>query len=167
METRFRSSDAAGVEIPWQTIDDVLDALEDGRLDAEDYVFDGARQAWQPIRNHGEIVAAWDQRMSYRPLEHRRVITRARRPAEGFPALSPEGATPVSSPALSRIEAARRAEAKRRAEAAAPPEEIPSVRRALAVSEIAFVVVVIGVLAAGLVALVRGLLAIVQSPPPP
>jgi len=108
METRFRSNDAAGVEIPWQTIDDILDALEDGRLDADDYVFDRARQAWQPLRNHGEIVAAWDQRMSYRPPEHRRLITRARRPAEGFPALSAEGATPVSSPALSRIEAAGR-----------------------------------------------------------
>ena len=158
MDTRFRSSDAAGVELPWQTIDDLLDALEDGRLDAEDYVFDAARQAWQPIRNHSEIVTAWDLRMSYRPPEHRRIITRARRPAEGFPALSPEGATPVGSPALSRIEA------KRRAEAAAPPDEIPSVRRAFAVGEIAFVLVVIGVLAAGLVALVRGLVAMVQAP---
>ena len=161
METRFRSSDAAGVELPWQTIDDLLDALEDGRLDAEDYVFDAARQAWQPIRNHAEIVTAWDQRMSYRPPEHRRIITRARRPAEGFPALSPEGATPVGSPALSRIEA------KRRAEAAASPDEIPAVRRAFAAGEIAFVMLVIGVLAAGLVALVRGLIAMVQAPPGP
>ncbi len=161
METRFRSSDAAGVEIPWQTIDDLLDALEDGRLDAEDYVFDAARQAWQPIRNHAEIVAAWDHRMGYRPPEHRRIITRARRPAEGFPALSPEGATPMSSPALSRIEA------QRRAEAATSPDELPAVRRAFAVGEIAFVLVVIGVLAAGLVALVRGLIAMAQSPPGP
>jgi hypothetical protein len=161
METRFRSSDAAGVELPWQTIDDLLDALEDGRLDAEDYVFDAARQAWQPIRKHSEIVAAWNQRMGYRAPEHRRIITRARRPAEGFPALSPEGATPVGSPALSRIEA------KRRAEAAASPDEIPAVRRAFAAGEIAFVMVVIGVLAAGLVALVRGLIAMVQAPPGP
>lgn len=161
MDTRFRSSDASGVEIPWQTVDDLLDALEDGRLDAEDYVFDAARQAWQPIRNHAEIVSAWDRRMGYRPPEHRRIITNSRRPAEGFPALSPEGATPVGSPALSRIEA------RRRAEAAASPEEIPAVRRAFAVSEIAFVLVVIGVLTAGLVALVRGFLAIAQAPPGP
>ncbi len=165
METRFRSSDAAGVELPWQTIDDLLDALEDGRLDAEDYVFDAARQAWQPIRNHSEIVAAWEQRMGYRPPERRRVLTRARRPAEGFPALSPDGATPVGSPALSRIEAARRAEAKR-AESA-PPEEIPVVRRAFAVGEIGFVLLVMALLVAGMVVLVRGVMSLALPPSGP
>ena len=147
MDTRFRSSDSTGTELPWQTIDDLLDALEDGRLGADDYVFDAARQAWQPIRKHSEIVDAWDRRMGYRAPEQRRLIANARRPVEGFPALSPEGATPVSTPALSRIEAARRAKL--------PPEEIPAVRSAFAVGEVGFVLVVLGLLGAGLVALAR------------
>ena len=61
MDTRFRSSDSTGTELPWQTVDEMLDALEDGRLGADDYVFDATRQAWQPIRKHSEIVEAWDQ----------------------------------------------------------------------------------------------------------
>ncbi|HEU4828123.1 MAG TPA: hypothetical protein VFT04_02905 [Gemmatimonadales bacterium] len=147
MDTRFRSSDSTGTELPWQNVDELLDALEDGRLDAGDYVFDATRQAWQPIRKHSEIVAAWDRRMGYRPPGQRRVIANARRPAEGFPALSPEGETPVSTPAVSRIEAARRARRQ--------PEEIPVVRSAFAVGEIGFVLVVLAMLGAGLVALAR------------
>ena len=162
METRFRSSDAAGAELPWQTLDDILDALEDGRLAAEDYLFDAARQAWQPIRKHTEVVAAWDRRMGFRPPELRRTITNARRPVEGFPALSPAGATPVSSPAVSRIEAARRAQ--EHAAAHTPPDEIPAVRRAVALGETVFVVLVLGMLAAGLIVLVRAMLAIAQRP---
>ena len=147
MDTRFRSSDSAGTELPWQTIDDILDALEDGRLDAEDYVFDATRQAWQPIRKHSELVDAWDRRMGYRPPGQRRLIGNARRPAEGFPAPSAEGVTPVSTPALSRIEAARRARLQ--------PEEIPAVRSAFAIVEVGFVLVVLAMLGAGLVALAR------------
>jgi hypothetical protein len=156
MDTRFRSSDSTGTELPWQTVDEMLDALEDGRLGADDYVFDAARQAWQPIRKHSEIVDAWERRMAYRPPERRRLITDARRPAQGFPALSPEGITPVSTPALSRIEAARRARRQ--------PEEIPAVRSAFAVGELGFVVVVLGLLGAGLVALVRAFTSSVGGP---
>jgi hypothetical protein len=155
MDTRFRSSDSTGTELPWPSVDDLLDALEDGRLGAEDYVFDATRQAWQPIRKHSEIVDAWDQRMSYRPAEQRRLITNARRPAEGFPALSPEGITPVSTPAISRIEAARRANL--------PPEEIPAVRSAFAVGEVGFVLMVIALLGAGLVALARAFMSSVGA----
>jgi hypothetical protein len=160
MDTRFRTSDAAGVELPWQTTDDLLDALEAGRLEAEDYVFDAVRQAWQPIRNHSEIVTAWDQRMSYRPPEQRRLISNARRPHEGFPALSSEGTTPVSSPAISRIEA------QRRAAASTSPDEIPAVRRAVAAGEVAFLLAVVGVLAAGLVMLARAFVAMVSPSAP-
>lgn len=156
MDTRFRSSDSTGTELPWQTVDEMLDALEDGRLGAEDYVFDATRQAWQPIRKHSEIVEAWDRRMAYRPPELRRLITNARRPAEGFPALSPEGITPVSTPALSRIEAARRANRQ--------PEEIAAVRSAFAFGELGFVVVVLGLMGAGLVALVRAFTSSVGGP---
>lgn len=162
MATRFRSSDAAGVELPWQSIDDILDALEDGRLAAEDYVFDSVRQAWQPIRKHSELVEAWDRRMGYRPPELRRALAAARRPVEGFPALSPEGATPASSPALSRIEAQRRAAAH--AAAHLGVEEIPAVRRAIAFGEMVFAVVVLGLLAAGLIVLVRALTTIADRP---
>lgn len=137
MDTRFRSSNSAGAELPWQSIESLLDALEDGRLEADDYVFDAVRQAWQPARKHSEIVAGWHQRMSYRPLELRRPLGVVCRPAEGFPALSAEGMTPVSTPALSRIEAAHRARLLQ-------PEEMPSVRRAIAAGEVALVALLVG-----------------------
>ena len=158
MDTRFLSNDANGVETPWQSIDDILDALEDGRLDAEDYIFDRTRQAWQPIRKHSELIAEWERRMSYRPVEQRRIIANARRPAEGFPALSPEGATPVRTPALSRIEAARRAHA--------PPQidEIPAVRKAVAAGEVTMVLVILAALGFGLVLLVRAAIAGFSGP---
>ena len=156
MDTRFRSSDSTGTELPWQTVDELLDALEDGRLGADDYVFDATRQAWQPIRKHSEIVEAWDRRMGYRPPGLRRLIGDARRPREGFPALSPEGLTPVSTPALSRIEAARRANRQ--------PEEIPAVRSAFAIGEIGFVLVVLAMLGAGLVVLARAFMSSVGGP---
>ena len=155
MDTRFRSSDSTGTELPWQTVDEMLDALEDGRLGADDYVFDATRQAWQPIRKHSEIVEAWDRRMSYRPPQLRRLLGDARRPREGFPALSPEGVTPVSTPALSRIEAARRANRQ--------PEEIPAVRSAFAVGELGFVLVVLAMLGAGLVLLARAFMSSVGA----
>jgi hypothetical protein len=151
MDIRFRSSDSTGTELPWQTVDDILDALEDGRLGADDYLFDATRQAWQPIRKHSEIVAAWEQRMGYRPPEARVALGESRRAAEGFPMLSPDGITPVSSPAVSRIEAARHAERLARRQ----PEEIPAVRHAFAVGEVGFVLLVIGLLGAGFVLLAR------------
>jgi|SRR5687767_2875636 len=158
MDTRFLSNDAAGVETPWQSIDALLDALEDGRLDAGDYVFDRTRQAWQPIHKHSELVAEWERRMSYRPIEQRRVIANARRPAEGFPALSSEGATPVRSPAVSRIDAARRLHA--------PPQvdEIPAVRKAVATGEVLMVLVILAALGFGLVLLVRAAIAGLSAP---
>ncbi|HEX6643690.1 MAG TPA: hypothetical protein VF037_03380 [Gemmatimonadales bacterium] len=153
MDTRFRSSDSTGTELPWQSVDDILDALEDGRLGADDYLFDATRQAWQPIRKHSEIAAAWDARMGYRPPHARVALGESRRAVEGFPMLSPEGITPVSSPAVSRIEAARHAEAARLAHR--QPEEIPAVRRAFAFGEVGFVLLVLGLLGAGFVLLAR------------
>lgn len=157
MGPRFLSSDSRGAELPWQTIDDLLDALEDGRLSAEDYLFDATRQAWQPIRNHSDVVEGWEQRMSYRPPEARRLLRSALRRPEGFPALSPEGITPVSSPAVSRIEAARRAHAL------TPPEEIPAVRSAFAAGELGFVLLVLALLGAGLVLLAQAFVGVMSG----
>src|SRR5690606_10514263 len=155
MPIRFLSSNAAGAELPWQTMADLLDALEDGRLDADDYVFDPARQAWQPIRKHSEIVEAWERRMHYRPPEARRLLVSAARPQAGFPALSPEGTTPVSSPAVARIEAARAARTP------AQPEDIPAVRSAVVFGEAGFILVVLALLGAGLVLLAQAFVGVV------
>lgn len=151
MQSRFVTSNATGVETPWQGLDQLLDALEDGRVDADDYVFDSVRQAWQPIRKHGGIVAAWDERMSFRPPEERRLIGTVRRATEGFPALSPEGITPVSSPAVSRIQARRMAHLM--------PEEVPAVRNSALAGSVALIVGVVTLIAVGLVWIVRGLFA--------
>ena len=140
---RYHSSDPAGVETPWASLDALLDALESGQLDADDYVYDRARQAWQRIQRHDGIVAAWDQRMGYRPPEHRLLITAARRQAAGFPSLTAQGVTPVGVAALNRAEAHRRA--------TRAPEDVPEVRRTIATLEVLFVLVVLGLLAVGLV----------------
>lgn len=147
MPVPFLTSNSAGVETPWLDIESLLDALEAGRLDPDDYVFDQVRQAWQPVKKHSGIVRAWDQRMSFRPPEERVLLGNARRPAEGFPALSPEGTTPVSSPAVSRI-AARR-------DAAAQSDRL---HRAVGVAEVAVLVVLLTVLAVGLIWVVRGVM---------
>lgn len=145
---RYRSSDPAGVETPWTSLDALLDALEAGQLDADDYVYDRARQAWQRIQRHDGIVAAWDQRMGYRPPEQRRLISSARRRPASFPSLMPDGVTPVGVPALNRAEAHRRA--------TRAPEDVPEVRRTIAALEALFVLVVLGLLAVGLVLGLRG-----------
>jgi hypothetical protein len=147
MAAHFLTSNSDGVETPWLGMDSLLDALEAGLVDADDYVFDHARQAWQPIRKHSGIVAAWDERMSFRPPEHRQLLGVVRRPAEGFPALSPEGVTPVSTPAVSRIAARRAAEAKSE-----------RLHRAVGVMEVVVVVVLLTLLTLGLVWVVRGMM---------
>lgn len=151
---RYRSSDPTGVETPWASLDALLDALEAGQLDADDYVYDRARQAWQRIQRHDGIVAAWDQRMAYRPPEQRRLISSARRPDAAFPSLMPDGLTPAGVPALSRAEAHRRA--------SRAPEDMPEVRRTIAVLEALFVLMVLGLLAVGLVLGLRGIGGLLQ-----
>ena len=149
---RFLSSDPAGIELAWQSIEAVVDALEEGRLAADDYLFDAARQAWQPIRKHDEIVAAWDRRMAYRPPELRRLIGSAVRRPVGFPALDPDGITPTSSPAVARP--------LRRPHGFEDPET-PAARRWGAVVGVALVVGFIAAMLWGFVRMGRGLLQLI------
>ena len=144
---RFTSSDPAGTELPWQSVEAVLDALEDGRLAADDYVFDAARQAWQPIRKHDEIVAAWDRRMGYRPPGVRRLLGSTARPA-GFPALDPDGITPIASPAIVLPDVPVR-----------PREEpeSPTAQRWAVAAGIAIILVLVGGLLIGFVMLGKGM----------
>jgi len=154
MSVRFLTSNTSGVETPWLDIDSLLDALETGRLDPDDYVFDQIRQAWQPLKKHSGIVRAWDQRMGFRPPEERVLISSVRRPAEGFPALSPEGITPVSSPAVSRIHARRMARSA--------PDETTTFHRAMGTAEVVAVVILLTLLTVGLVWVVRGVMQAVR-----
>ena len=149
---RFLSSDPAGIELPWQSVEAVLDALEDGRLAADDYLFDAVRQAWQPIRKHDEVVAAWDRRMGYRPPERRRLLGSAVRRPVGFPALDSDGITPVSSPAVARP--------LRRPHTIEDPET-PAARRWGALVGAALVVGFIAAMLWGFVRIGRGVLALV------
>jgi hypothetical protein len=151
MSALFLTSSSDGVETPWMGMDSLLDALEAGLVDADDYVFDHARQAWQPIRKHSRIVAAWDERMGFRPPEDRQLLGMVRRPVEGFPALSPEGITPISSPAVSRIAARRAAESR---------SEL--LHRAVGVTEVVVMVVLVAMLGLGLVWVVRGVLGLTR-----
>ena len=153
MPQPFLTSSSTGVETPWQSLEDLLDALEQGFLDADDYVFDQIRQAWQPIRRHDGIVRAWDQRMSYRPPELRRIITTARRPSTGFPALSPDGHTPLATP-IARLDTRRRP--------APSLEEVPEVRRMVLMGEVLLITVLVSLLALGFVWIVRGMLGAIR-----
>lgn len=149
MSPLFLTSSSDGVETPWMGMDSLLDALEAGLVDADDYVFDHARQAWQPVRKHSAIVAAWEQRMSFRPPEARQLLGTVRRPAEGFPALSPEGVTPVSTPAVSRIAARRAAEL-----------QSDRLHRVAGVAELLGMAVLLAMLGVGLVWIVKGIVGI-------
>jgi hypothetical protein len=100
MDVRFRTSSAAGPESGWSTIGDLLDALEIGTVSPDDFVFDAIRQSWQPLRSHGEIAAAWRERMRFRPADA--PLPFLPPPADGFPALSPEGITPIGLQAVQR-----------------------------------------------------------------
>ena len=100
MDVRFRISAAAGPESGWSTIGALLDALESGAVSPDDFVFDATRQSWQPLRSHGEIAAAWRERMRFRPADA--PLPFVPPPAEGFPALSPEGVTPIGVAAVRR-----------------------------------------------------------------
>ena len=100
MDPRFRTSSALGTESGWRTVGELLDALECGAVSPDDYVFDGIRQSWQPLRSHGEIAAAWRERMRFRPADA--PLPFVPPPADGFPALSPEGITPVGVAAVRR-----------------------------------------------------------------
>ena len=150
MSVPFLTNDASGIETPWLDLESLLDAIEAGRVDADDYLFDRARQAWQPVRTHRGVVAAWEQRMGFRPPEARRVLGSTRRAAEGFPALSPEGITPVSSPVVSRIEAQRTARAA--------PGSATTFYRAMGIAEAVVVMLLMALLAVGLVWVVRGIM---------
>jgi hypothetical protein len=100
MDVRFRTSPAAGAECSWSTIGEVLDALESGAVSPDDFVFDAIRQSWQPLRSHGEIAAAWRERMRFRPADA--PLPFVPPPVDGFPALSPEGITPLGVDAVQR-----------------------------------------------------------------
>src|SRR5512141_2391298 len=100
MDVRFRTSSAAGTEFGWSTIGDLLDALESGAVSPDDFVFDAVRQSWQPLRSHREIAAAWRERMRFRPADA--PLPFVPPPADGFPALSPEGITPIRVEAVQR-----------------------------------------------------------------
>ena len=100
MDVRFRTSSSAGTESGWTTIGELLDALESGAVSPDDYLFDAIRQSWQPLRSHGEIAAAWRERMRFRPADA--PLPFVPPPADGFPALSPEGITPIGVEAVQR-----------------------------------------------------------------
>ena len=100
MDVRFRTSAATGPEAGWSTMGDLLDALESGAVSPDDFVFDAIRQSWQPLRSHGEIAAAWRERMRFRPADA--PLPFVPPPAAGFPALSPEGITPIGVAAVRR-----------------------------------------------------------------
>jgi len=100
MDVRFRTSSATGTDSAWSTIGALLDALESGAVSPDDFVFDTIRQSWQPLRSHGEIAAAWRERMRFRPADA--PLPFVPPPADGFPALSPEGVTPIGVEAVPR-----------------------------------------------------------------
>jgi hypothetical protein len=100
VDVRFRTSSVTGPESDWSAIGDLLDALETGAVLPDDFVFDAIRQSWQPIRSHTEIAAAWRERMRFRPADA--PLPFVPPPADGFPALSPEGITPIGVEAVQR-----------------------------------------------------------------
>jgi hypothetical protein len=96
MAARFRAEPITGIPLLLPTLDDVLDAVEAGRLGAHDAVFDASRQAFVRVQDHPELCARWAERQRYRPPDGRRPLGDAPPDAAlAFPALSDGGHTPA------------------------------------------------------------------------
>jgi hypothetical protein len=171
MTSRYQSAPAAagaGTPLFWQTLDAVLDALEDGRLAGDDYLFDAVRQSWQPIGRHPEVAAGWSERMRFRPPAERRELDAVERHPAAFPALSPEGITPTGTPAVSRDLAARAALLRRERDLPMPPgpAAVPAAPAAVGVWMIwlgaASLLLALGFVAWGVLRLAGGLAAFLR-----
>lgn len=108
MTIRFRlSREPSGYA--WESVQGVLDDLAAGRVHLADYIFDVAAQEWVRIGLQPDIAAALAEREQFRSPDAPAPAPPTERTT--FPSLSPEGATPIRTRALSRAEAALRAQA--------------------------------------------------------
>jgi hypothetical protein len=171
MTSRYQSAPAAadsGTSLCWQTLDAVLDALEDGRLAGDDYLYDAVRQSWQPIRRCPEVAAGWSERMRFRPPAERRELDAVERLPAAFPALSPKGVTPTGTPAVSRNLAARAALLRRERDLPMPRAASPAAAGAAAAGVwmiwlgAASLLLALGMVAWGVLRLAGGLAALLR-----
>lgn len=67
MSARFRCSDPLAGDFEFEDVESLLDGLEAALVSPDTPLFDAVRQSWQPLADHPEVRAAWDQRLRYRP----------------------------------------------------------------------------------------------------
>jgi len=65
MAARYRCSDPLAGDFEFTDADAVLDALEAALVAPDTPMLDTARQTWQPVAQHPEIVAAWAARTRF------------------------------------------------------------------------------------------------------
>lgn len=63
---RFRCSDPLAGDLEFEDVESLLDGLEAALVSPETPLFDSVRQSWQPVAAHGEVRAAWADRLRYR-----------------------------------------------------------------------------------------------------
>jgi hypothetical protein len=103
---RFVCTDPDAGDLEFADAEAVLDALEAALIQPATPLFDSVRQSWQPLGLHGEIRAAWEHRLRYRPQT----------PGLGLPALPSVTALVRSLPAdADELERRRKAFARIRA----------------------------------------------------
>lgn len=113
MADGMRFSREASSPAGWASVEAVLDALDAGLLRADDRIYDAEFQRWNRVADHPELGPALAERLRFRPATDAERLR--------FPSLTPDGRTPIGLRAVSR-EAAARAAAQ-----AAPAEALPVV----------------------------------------
>jgi hypothetical protein len=90
----FRVTDRVGTTRLYPGIEALLDSLERGLLCADDAVLDPGRREWVKLKDHPEVVAGWQERQRYRPLDDRRSLAGLAADPLTFPHLDEHGITP-------------------------------------------------------------------------
>ncbi len=92
--SKFSVTDKVGAVRLFPRVEALLDSLEAGLLSADDIVFDAGRKEWVSIKDHPEVLAGWEERQCYRPLDDRRPLSSIAADPLAFPRLGEDGITP-------------------------------------------------------------------------
>jgi len=140
MAMRFRLSDPDIGELELPDLESLLDALESALVGPETPLFDTARQSWQPVGRHPEVRAAWAERARYLPQG-------AYRPELPGPEPDPDEIT----------EQEQRRQAWEMVKRGHRPPHRPPRRPRAPMLGVIFVILILGLLAWGVLALAGGL----------
>jgi hypothetical protein len=90
----YAVADAVGTTRLFPGVEALLDALEQGLLGGEDFVFDSGQKVWIRLKDHPAVQAGWLARQRFRPLDDRNTLAGVEANSLDFPNLGDDGITP-------------------------------------------------------------------------